>query len=454
MDSVEKNGNQLIDELNALKRILERERLARKEAERIIEDKSRELFQVNNELRKLNDNLELRIRERTSELNRSHDELLKATREAEQANEAKSIFLSNMSHEIRTPLNGIIGLCKLLLEKEHSAEAVEIIEGIDFSAGHLLNIVNNILDYNKLEAGKAKVVTTDFNLIKNLQQIQKGFESNATKKGLQFIFRIEDNVPQDVNSDPLRITQILNNLLNNAVKFTKEGYVKLSVEILSQNNNEVQLRFVVSDSGIGIPEEKQHLIFRSFEQSDSSVERTYGGTGLGLSITKALVEMLSGKISLESRIGYGSRFIVDLPVYITEVKQAIESGKKKKQLSLNILVVEDNKMNQFVLLKTLKEWGLSADVVQNGLEATKILKKKDYDLVLMDFQMPVMGGVEATSIIRNTSSEILNNSIPVFGLTADVMAEKKEIPEGLFNGILYKPFDREILYETLSKYSK
>jgi len=454
MDSVEKNGNQLIDELNALKRILERERLARKEAERIIEDKSRELFQVNNELRKLNDSLELRIRERTYELNRSHDELLKATREAEQANEAKSIFLSNMSHEIRTPLNGIIGLCKLLLEKEHSAEAVEIIEGIDFSAGHLLNIVNNILDYNKLEAGKAKVVTTDFNLIKNLQQIQKGFESNATKKGLQFIFRIEDNVPQDVNSDPLRITQILNNLLNNAVKFTKEGYVKLSVEILSQNNNEVQLRFVVSDSGIGIPEEKQHLIFRSFEQSDSSVERTYGGTGLGLSITKALVEMLSGKISLESRIGYGSRFIVDLPVYITEVKQAIESGKKKKQLSLNILVVEDNKMNQFVLLKTLKEWGLSADVVQNGLEATKILKKKDYDLVLMDFQMPVMGGVEATSIIRNTSSEILNNSIPVFGLTADVMAEKKEIPEGLFNGILYKPFDREILYETLSKYSK
>jgi len=454
MNSDEISDSQLIVELKALKRILERERLARKEAERIIEDKSRELFQANNELRRLNDNLELRIRERTSELNRSHDELLKATREAEQANEAKSIFLSNMSHEIRTPLNGIIGLCKLLLEKEHSAEAVEIIEGIDFSAGHLLNIVNNILDYNKLEAGKAKVVTTDFNLIKNLEQIKKGFESNATEKGLQFIFRIEDNVPQDINSDPLRITQILNNLLNNAVKFTNEGYVKLSIEMLSLTNNEVQLRFVVTDSGIGIPEEKQHLIFRSFEQSDSSVERTYDGTGLGLSITKALVEMLSGKISLESRIGYGSRFIVDLPVHITEVKQAIESGKKKKQLSLNILVVEDNKMNQFVLLKTLKEWGLSADVVQNGLEATKILKKKDYDLVLMDFQMPVMGGVEATSIIRNPASEIQNNSIPVFGLTADVMAEKKEIPEGLFNGILYKPFDREILYETLSKYSK
>lgn len=387
-------------------------------------------------------NLEKTVNERTSELE-------KEKTKAQNATKTKSQFLANMSHEIRTPINGVIGMSYLLLQTKLTKKQRDYLEKIDTSAKSLLGIINDILDISKIEAGKLTIENIEFNLHESINRVVTPLEVVADEKNININIEYGDNVGEFFIGDALRISQILTNLLGNAIKFTNNG--NIDVKVTKTDNS--KLKFEVKDTGIGLSEEEQKKLFVSFSQADSSTTRKYGGTGLGLAISKQLVELMGGKIWVESKENEGSNFIFELE--LKEIKSSAKENNKKDVLieknifnAKRILIVEDNITNQMVILGLLEDYVADIDVANNGEEAVALFEKDKYDLILMDIQMPVMDGYEATKIIRR-----IDENIPIIALTANAMNEEIEKTKAAkMNEHLTKPIDVEKLFYTISKY--
>ena len=347
-------------------------------------------------------NQQIKLKNLIIEKEITSQELLLAKQKAEYATYSKSIFLANMSHEIRTPLNGIIGMSEILSKTPLTKLQQEYLNSIKVSGEDLLIIINDILDFSKIEAGQLQIEEIPFSLFEQINNVFKVLQLKADEKRIKLELDIEKSVPEYISSDPLRIKQILINLLNNAIKFTEKGNVKLVITCNTVSEDNIIIRFEVVDTGIGISEENIGKMFEEFTQADSSTTRKHGGTGLGLTISKKLSELMGGEIGLHSRLGEGSTFW--FTVKTKKTKKPKEIAKDTENISLpsniKILLAEDNLINQKVSSIMLKQIGFDCDIAENGEIALKMHQKNNYDLIFMDILMPVMDGLEATSQIR------------------------------------------------------
>jgi PAS domain S-box-containing protein len=385
-----------------------------------------------------------------------------ATRTAENALKAKQQFLSNMSHEIRTPMNAIIGFTKVLLKTDMSAKQQEYLQAIKLSGDSLIVLINDILDLAKVDAGKMVFEQTPFKLSSSITAMLHLFETKIREKNVTLIKDYDNRIPEVLVGDPVRLHQIILNLMSNAVKFTINGSITVSVHLLTEDAEKVTLEFSVSDTGIGIAEDKIATIFENFQQASSDTSRLYGGTGLGLAIVKQLVEPQGGSVRVKSVLNEGSTFSFTLS-FLKTTEEADEVMKPEDEdtelIDISVLVVEDIPLNQLLMKTILDDFGFERDVVANGKIAIEYLQNKTYDVVLMDLQMPEMNGFEATDYIRNT----MKSNIPIIALTADVttvdLAKCKAVG---MNDYIAKPIDERVLYHkiiglvnnpTLVKYS-
>lgn len=417
----------------------------------------------------LNASLLLEVEERK----KSAEKLVAARMEAEQANMAKTQFLANMSHDIRTPMNGIIGMTGLMLDTELTPEQRKFLGNIKVSSDGLLGLLNDILDFSKIEAEQLLIVSHDFHFPNMLENIHSTMMYNATEKGVELIFpQHDDSLPLYVKGDELRLRQILLNLIGNAIKFTEQGSVTLRVSAKKHDEETLQLHFEVCDTGIGIPNEKQSEIFASFSQADSSTTREFGGSGLGLAISRQLVEMMGGKIWLESRVGKGSTFHFSLflaPGSSDNISQLDAVPKPSK--NLHILLVDDNLLNRELAQLILEKDNHTVVTAENGLQALERLKTESFDLVLMDVQMPTMDGLTACAIIRESERQgdltsyslpdnlkklLLQNCkgkhIPIIAMTANAMeGDRQKCLDAGMDNYLTKPFDPVQVHHVLAE---
>lgn len=384
------------------------------------------------------------------------DNLIIARQKAEEAAKSKQIFMSTMSHEIRTPLNEVIGITNLLMQGHPREDQMDFIRTLKFSGNHLLTLVNDVLDYNKMESGKIVFEQTQFNLSDFLNEIIRSYSFRSKAKNLSFDLKKDQNLPQEVIGDPIRLNQILSNLLSNALKFTDTGGINVLVRESSRIRNQIKIEFTVSDTGIGIPKEKHSLVFDGFTQASPDTTRQYGGTGLGLAICKKLIELQGGTLELDSEPDKGSTFRFEITLGISE--RSGEAQKEEIQESYaglegkKILVAEDNKINFFVANKFLTSWGVSVAHAENGQIALEKISSEDFDLILMDLQMPVMDGIEASRIIRKSDNPNIRN-IPIVALTAAIMSESHDKIDDLkINDYVLKPFKPHDLFERILKH--
>lgn len=398
--------------------------------------------------------------ERDITARKAFEKELQINREAaEVANRVKGNFLANMSHELRTPMNGIIGLSEMLMEMELGEEPKELAEAVNSSSRNLLILLNDILDLSKIEAGELTLEHISFNIRRVVNQTAELLFPMAHKKNLNFEIIIEPSVSERILSDPARLQQILNNLAGNALKFTENGYVKIHLSEGRDNVNDPLLLLRVEDSGIGIPLEKQTAVFKKFIQADVSTARKYGGTGLGLAITKELIEMMGGAIKLESEVGKGTIFSVEIPVEIPAVQIISEEIKEENKniarinTSKRLLVVDDHPVNLLFMTKVLKKIGFKeVHKANSGSEALNLVENFKYDLIFMDCQMPELDGFEVAERIRTMEGDKIG-SIPIIAVTADAMKGAKErcIDAGM-NDYISKPVDVEKLKDILRKW--
>lgn len=380
-------------------------------------------------------------------------ELRVAKKQAEDNANTKEQFMANVSHEIRTPMNAILGFSTLLNKTRLDKDQNYYLNAIRTSSSNLLNIINDILDFSKIEAGKLHIEKIPFNLVSLLDSLRIMFAQKAEEKEIGFEILIADKIPQQIFGDPTRLTQILVNLVSNAIKFTDKGSVKLSCELKSIEHDIVQLVFRVKDTGIGIPADKLNHVFERFDQGNKETTRKYGGTGLGLSIVKSLLEIQNGDIQVKSKEGKGSEFIVTIsyPVAYEDASALADPNTELTKLSdfdLKVLLAEDNLLNQKLASAYLGNFGLSVEVAENGRVAIEKLKSGNFDLVLMDIQMPVLDGYNTAIQIRNE----LHLNIPIIAMTAHVMVGEKEkcISFGM-NDYISKPFKEAELYNVIKQ---
>ena len=375
---------------------------------------------------------------------------------AEEANISKSRFLANMSHEIRTPLNAIYGFSKLLDETLKSEEQEKYVSGIKTSSSNLLNVVNDVLDFSKIESGETKLDTAACHLPDMINQLFQTFEFRAEEKEIQLSFNIDPDIHPYIFADVTKLNQIFLNLLSNAIKFTKKGWVKLECILEQDSSNKMMIRFSVSDNGIGIDKNNQASIFENFKQEDESTTRKYGGTGLGLAISKQLIELMNGKIQLESTKGIGSNFFFSLEFPKAQLEDIEHKTKhitidKSLLKGKKVLLVEDNEFNQIIAISMLEKWDIIIDTAENGQLAIDRLKNNDYDFILMDKQMPIMDGIQACKIIRKE----LKMNIPIIALTANVLKGVIDAClEAGMNDYISKPFEPEILFHKITQVLK
>ena len=390
-------------------------------------------------------------------LQKKNSELVTAKENAEKASLAKAQFLSTITHELRTPLYAVTGLTHLLLEESPTENQKEHLNSLKFSGEYLLSLINNILDLNKLEAKKVEMLETSFNLRKRISDVLIALKNSAEDKNSRLHLDFEDNIPKKLKGDPLKISQILINLIGNAIKFTDAGDIWVRVKMLSQNGNKVLLKFEIEDNGEGISKEKQKAIFENFTQGSLQINRKFGGTGLGLSIVKNLLNLMNSEIYLESELGEGAIFYFELefealePIMVSENAIRMEEPQEYSNDIMHhkkILIVEDNKINQMITRKILEKQKVICDVADNGTIAIEKAKNDKFDLILMDIHMPGISGIEATSAIRK-----FNSHIPIVALTAVTLDENlDEFYLNGFNDIIPKPYKTEEFFHKINKY--
>nr|WP_136250251.1 response regulator [Ningiella ruwaisensis] len=436
-------------ELEKYQRRIERERIARKEAERLLEEKAAELYEKNLELFALSESLEKLVADRTAQMQKARDDALAALK-------VKTDFIANMSHELRTPLNGVLGVLMLLQNESLNEQQHELLDVAESSGRHLLEVINDILDFTKIEANKVQIEMAPIDIRPFFKNAIAPFILQAKQKGIQLSFHCAKEVDACLLSDKLRLTQILTNLLSNALKFTTEGEVSVSFHKSGEN----MYQLAVADSGIGISQKNLQAVFSAFEQADTSITREFGGTGLGMNITKRLVDMLGGSIDIESQLGVGTTFYVDIPMKAGEkagekAAKALStdvagvSGKTQANAA-TLMLVEDHKVNQMIAKKLLESWGFTIILAENGKQALELLGTLEVDAVLMDLQMPIMGGIEASKRIRKEG--LIPSSTPIIAMTAH--STRAHIDECLQAGMqahISKPLDKDILYQVLQR---
>jgi CheY-like chemotaxis protein/anti-sigma regulatory factor (Ser/Thr protein kinase) len=368
-----------------------------------------------------------------------------------EASRSKSEFLANMSHEIRTPLNAILGFIEILQKEDRDRKSLSYVNIIHDSSHTLLQIIEDILDFSKIESGKLEIDAIDFNTRKEFKVITHLFEAKCSQKDISLSLILDNSLPEFIHADPLRIKQVVSNLLSNAIKFTSNGK-KIIVNITYANS---RLTVSVIDQGIGIAKDKQEHIFEAFNQEDSSTTRLYGGTGLGLSISSELVKLMGGELQLKSELGVGSEFYFTIPVSIGSPIKIESTDDQDIVLKGNILLVEDNKTNQQFMQIVLGDMELECDVADDGLVAIEMFTNNKYDLILMDENMPNMGGIEATSKIRELERSQNLTRTPIIALTANALKGDKEkfINAGM-DEYVSKPVDTHLLTSILSKLLK
>ncbi len=391
-------------------------------------------------------------------LEKSNRELTKAMDKAHAATIAKSEFLANMSHEIRTPMNGIINLSELALETRLTDKQADYMKKILFSSKNLLEIINDILDFSKIEAGMLNIEKIYFDLPGLFDKLMLMFTEQSQRKDLQLTLDLPSDLPANVIGDPMRLYQVLSNLIGNAIKFTEHGEITIQATVMQRKLERAVIQFTVSDTGIGIAQEKIALLFESFTQADNSTARKYGGTGLGLTICKRLVSLMGGKLSVESKVARGSNFSFSLSLALNGLEQESDHSCGTSETSAamaairfaRILLVEDNIINQQVAQEILAKANLHVETVSNGKEAVEAVKAKDFDAVLMDIQMPVMDGYEATKAIRQ---DLGKTDLPILAMTAHAVSEERDkCFEIGMNDHIAKPISRHNLFLALNNW--
>lgn len=383
--------------------------------------------------------------------------LRKAKKEADDANKAKSLFLSSMSHEIRTPLNAIVGLTDLLIAEVENPELLNTLENIKISSDSLLDIINDILDMSKIEAGKLSINSTDFSLKELLYQNKRMFQRKCEEKNLEFHLTIADDFPDYLIGDSVRINQVMINLIGNALKFTEKGHIHVKAEIIHKGTQKLHFKISIIDTGIGVNPKEKDKLFDLFSQLNNQQNRYKpNGTGLGLAISQRLIKLQDGKIGYQDNKNEGSTFFFTLNLPYMEKPTSTSKDTKntpKNLKNMHILVAEDNIMNQLVIKKILSKWNAQVSIAQDGKETVDLIKENIYDLLILDLQMPVMDGFEVMDFINKNPDEVKNKTMPVIALTADAFEEtKKKVMNSGMKDFITKPIDQENLYKVIQNH--